>query len=316
MGLFSKIIGAVAGPVMSALFNKETSEDAGEMNYAAQKEFAQKGLQWKAADARAAGLHPMAVLGSQGASFAPSFQAGTMPGMDLSGLFDDMDSMGPSGQDTTRAQRAVLTDEQREMQAAQIRNQQLQNALLEGQLAEQWGKVMGQPSNPPAPGPSAGRPTPRSGQANTGEVRVEPSISEATRKGDLGLAAGQSPAFRDVQISPQTKWELLNPDLGESFEAYGELLKPFLAMGAHLKRLSDRYPRKNKGGIPRGYPGHGGTPNYVKKPQSRGNPRRGAVQKTCVFWGLGKGMAREIVKGAIAFSEYRKRTPLTISYRA
>lgn len=241
--------------LLSGAMGAKSSERAGELNYAAQKEFAQNGMQWRAEDARLAGLHPLAVLGSAGASFSPSFTGA--PGPDLSalgGLFDDMDSMKEQGQDTTRAQRASMTGEQREMQAAQIRNQQLQNALLEGQLAEQWGKVMGQPSNPPAPGPSKARPTPRSGQANTGEVVVRPSESEATRINDAGVAAGSSPLFRDQKISNNRTWTLLSPEIGETFEAYGEIAKPFMAGAAHAARWYDnakKHPRKYEIPVPR-----------------------------------------------------------------
>lgn len=257
-------LGDIFGDVITGLFNKDASENAGALNYAAQKEFAQNGLQWKAADARAAGLHPLAAIGGSGAAFSPSFAAGQMPNLDMSGLFDDMDSMGPSGQDTSRAQRATISDYDREMQAATLRNQQLHNALIEGQLAEQWGKVMGQPSNPPGPGAQAARlvvnPT---GQVKQGVVQLKPSESESTRPGDQGLAAGRSPLFRDQSISNKTTWSLLNPEAGEVFEAYGELAKPFLAGAAHATRWWD-----NKIGP---YLDRAGSPTVIKNPQNRWN---------------------------------------------
>lgn len=41
-------------------------------NYNAQKEFAQNSMQWRVADARAAGLHPLAALGQMGSSYTPT----------------------------------------------------------------------------------------------------------------------------------------------------------------------------------------------------------------------------------------------------
>ncbi|WNK12468.1 MAG: DNA pilot protein [Microvirus sp.] len=240
--MLDKILANAAGPLVSSLIGGSNQRQANEQNYNAQKEFAQNGLQWKAADARAAGLHPLAALGSSGAAFSPSFQAGVTPNFDTSGLFDDMESMGPSGQDTTRAQRAQLSDHDREMQAAVLRNQQLQNSLIEGQLAEQWGKIMGQPSNPPAPGPVNVQVPQKTGQVAQGIVKLEPSKSESQRPGNRGLAAGESPLFRDQVISNKSTWSLLSPDAGETFEAYGELLKPILAAAAHGRRWWDNRP--------------------------------------------------------------------------
>lgn len=238
--MFQQVFSAIAGPIVSGLFNSSSTSSANEKNYDAQKEFAQNGLQWKAADARAAGLHPLAALGGSGAAFSPSFSAGQMPNFDVSGLFDDMDAMSPSGQNTDRAQRATVSDYDREMQAATLRNQQLQNALIEGQLAETWGRVMGQPSNPPGPGPQSGTIPNRTGQVPQGVVQMKPSESESTRPGDRGLAAGVSPLFREQKISNHSSWNLLAPEVGETFEAYGELLKPFMAGAAHATRWWDR----------------------------------------------------------------------------
>ncbi|WNK13228.1 MAG: DNA pilot protein [Microvirus sp.] len=239
--MLDSIIGAVAN-LWSAGQNRNAQAQANQQNYQAQLDFAQNGLQWKAADARAAGLHPLAALGSSGAAFSPSFQAGQQPNFDVSGLFDDMDSMAPSGQDTTRAMRAQLSDHDREMQAAVLRNQQLQNSLIEGQLAEQWGKIMGQPSNPPAPGPVNVQVPNKTGQVPQGIVKLEPSKSESTRPGNAGLAAGRSPLFREQVISNKSSMDLLSPDVGESFEAYGELVKPFLAAYAHGRKWWDERP--------------------------------------------------------------------------
>lgn len=61
----------------------------GRENMAMQREFAQSGIRWKVADAQAAGLHPLAALGTQGASFSPvtvggsAYQGDAIPGQDI-----------------------------------------------------------------------------------------------------------------------------------------------------------------------------------------------------------------------------------------
>lgn len=83
-GFWNFVVPAVAGIAGSLLGNKsskdaaeanrEAQADANAQNLAAQREFAQMGLRWKVADARAAGLHPLSAIGASGASFSPSFQ--------------------------------------------------------------------------------------------------------------------------------------------------------------------------------------------------------------------------------------------------
>lgn len=240
----------IGGPLISGAFSAQNSKD----NYDAQKEFAQNGIQWRVADATAAGLHPLAALQGGGTSFSPSFNTGS--GMDFGKMFDDMAGMGKHGQNTDRAQRAVLSDYDREKQALHIRSLQLQNSLLESQLAQNWSHVMGQPSNPPAPGPSSAVPAQSSGQTlalpgavKPGVVKLEPSKSESARPGDAGVAAGRSPLFREQVISNKSSANLLTPEAGELFEAYGEVLKPFMAAGAHGLRWWDNelQPRLARG---------------------------------------------------------------------
>lgn len=248
MGLFSKVFKVVGSLVnrsdkkKAAKKAREQQDQINQQNYEAQKEFAQNGLQWKANDARLAGVHPVAALGAGGAAFSPSFSvgSGSEPFVDNSSLFDALDALVDSGQNTARAQRATLSDHDREMQAAVLRNQQLQNALLEGQLAATWANVLGQPSNPPGPGPTASMPVNANGAVAPGQVKLVPSESESQRPGQAGLAAGRSPLFRQQDISQNTSWELLNPDAGETFEAYGELAKPFMAAAAHFRRWWDQ----------------------------------------------------------------------------
>lgn len=70
-------IGGALGALGSYLGGKKqakATEKANAANIAYQKEFAKKGIQWKVADSKAAGIHPLFGLGAQTSSFTPSVQ--------------------------------------------------------------------------------------------------------------------------------------------------------------------------------------------------------------------------------------------------
>lgn len=199
--------------------NIQAQKEANESNLAAQREFAQKGIQWKSADASAAGLHPLAVIGGAGASFSPSFQAGTAVAYRRSDPVAR--SMSDSGQNLVRAERADLTEYDREIQALAIRRGQLENSLLEGQVTAQWASVMGQPTNPPRPGnPVATGPGVRRA-VPAGLVEAVASRQESAAPGDAGRSAGNSPGFRKQIISNQTSVDLPSTELAEVLEGMG-----------------------------------------------------------------------------------------------
>lgn len=57
--------------LVGGLMGKKSGEEQQENNAALQKEFAQNGIRWKVADAKAAGIHPLAALGAQTQSYTP-----------------------------------------------------------------------------------------------------------------------------------------------------------------------------------------------------------------------------------------------------
>lgn len=63
---------SLAGGVMNKLF--DNSDKINAQNYANQKEFAQNSIQWRVNDAKKAGIHPLAALGTQGSYYTPSAQ--------------------------------------------------------------------------------------------------------------------------------------------------------------------------------------------------------------------------------------------------
>lgn len=105
-GLFGgvgSIVGAGMSGANAAAINKA--------NYEHQKEFAQNGIRWKVADAKAAGLHPLAALGAQTSGYTPSAVVGDSP--DFSFLRD-------IGQDVGRAIDAKSTAAERAANKAKI----------------------------------------------------------------------------------------------------------------------------------------------------------------------------------------------------
>ncbi len=123
-GALGGIAGAVGNVVGGVLGNKSDASTA-QANYAAQKEFAQNGIRWKVADAKAAGIHPLAALGVNNASFSPSFTAG-----DYSWLGDAGQNVGRAIESkATRAERELGQAMQAETHAEQIRGLKLENDI-------------------------------------------------------------------------------------------------------------------------------------------------------------------------------------------
>lgn len=60
------------GGIGSALLGGLFGSSAKKKELAYQREFAQHGIRWRVADAKAAGIHPLAALGSPGAQYQPS----------------------------------------------------------------------------------------------------------------------------------------------------------------------------------------------------------------------------------------------------
>lgn len=128
--------GAVGGAIGGAIDGDEERSNANQgfdKNAEMQREFAQNGIRWKVADARAAGLHPLAALGAPTTSFSP-MQVGS------SGPSHDM------GQDISRAISATATARERAtLNTLQEEHLGLQNDLLRSQIAKLNSAQVGPP---------------------------------------------------------------------------------------------------------------------------------------------------------------------------
>lgn len=124
--------------IANSLWGNPEDKNA-ERNIALQREFAQNGIRWKVADAKAAGIHPLYALGANTQSFSPvSFDSGAS-------------NAAAMGQDISRVVQAMYTKNEKAavMQDLQIENQQLQNDMLRSQVRRMnsAGTGPGLPSN-------------------------------------------------------------------------------------------------------------------------------------------------------------------------
>lgn len=137
--------GSIAGGLLSNSGSGPDYAAINQANYEHQKEFAQHGIRWKVADAKAAGLHPLAALGASTASFTPSFTAGSASGQDYSWLGDAGQNIGRAVEaGMSRKERAAMqaTREQAtqldlQQKQAQLDNMNLQNQSLKMDMVRQ-----------------------------------------------------------------------------------------------------------------------------------------------------------------------------------
>lgn len=105
-----------------------------------QKEFAQKGIQWKVADAKAAGIHPLAALGAQTTSYAPT----SVGDLGLSSMGQDIGRAVDSARSATGKVGAHNT-----MTKLAVERSGLENELLKTKIASER-RLLTQPGTPPA----------------------------------------------------------------------------------------------------------------------------------------------------------------------
>ena len=117
--------------------DRQHQEDMFKRNWAMQKRFAKKGIQWRVADAKKAGIHPLAAMGANPAAGQAVHVGG---GSTMSNAMSNM------GQDISRAMSAAtktLNSQEHRLNEAKIRNAELQNSFLEKRIANQTQDPVG-----------------------------------------------------------------------------------------------------------------------------------------------------------------------------
>ena len=169
------------------------AKETAQRNIDLQREFAQNGIRWKIADAKAAGIHPVAALGTGGASFSPVHVGAPEYRQDNS-FQRGMSSLSDMGQNISRAIAAGSTHSQRlnsVMEGLNVERAGLQNDLLRAQIA--------------ATNAQLGPPQPEEG------IHIPDMTYSRTKSG--GLAPVPSEGFADRaedQWLPQIAWGLRN----------------------------------------------------------------------------------------------------------
>lgn len=209
-------IGGALGGAIGGMFTKEANED----NRAAQEAFAQHGVRWRVADAKAAGLHPLYALGGAGASFTPSAQPimtaaeGAAMGQNIGRAFgDDL-----SKAQLTLAQAQVRKTEMETLAIASEIKRQEQSALSSSQVAQAFPVVM--------PGAPQGR--------NLGEINPDGSwmLPQPMPLGPLNhpppyLSSNDAkPALRPWAVAGVPGGQVLLPDASSFAEAMESIENP------------------------------------------------------------------------------------------
>jgi len=239
-------LAGLAGSILGA----NAASDAASSNRSMQREFAQKGIQWKVADAKAAGIHPLYALGAQTHSFQP-VSAG-----DLSSSLSD------AGQHLGRAVDAGLNSGQRKQQELQlledrsrarrmdelrIQEQEIKNMLLTTEL---MGMNRRQENQPPIPSPdNAGSgvftllPGQNSPRLKPDQVRLKPSEIISHQSTRPHVEAGTHPALSEYRMADGRTIMLPSQKAAEAMESMP--LAGWMLMGDHYWReLKDKpYPK-------------------------------------------------------------------------
>jgi len=186
-GMFGAALG---GNLIGASMAQDAQRSANKANKAIaeqdrtmQREFAQNGIRWKVMDAKAAGIHPLAALGAQGASASP---AGIPVGADLSMA----NAMSNTGQDIGRAIQSTRTAEERQLAQLQLANAQadLDGKTIDNQIRSSQLQKM-QAVGPAFPSPMDSSLIPGQGDAVPG-FKVMQSEAKASSLANAGVQAG------------------------------------------------------------------------------------------------------------------------------
>lgn len=120
-------------------------------NMAMQREFAQNGVRWRIDDAATRGISPLAALGASGQGYSPVSAAFTSAQGYPSQPGASWRSLSTMGQNISRAVMATATAGERAEEARRLRNLDLQNELLESQVANARLEIMSKMSGPSFP---------------------------------------------------------------------------------------------------------------------------------------------------------------------
>lgn len=254
-------IGSIAGGLLSGGGSDGPSTKTQlYWNHQNQKEFARNGIRWRVADAKRAGIHPLAALGAQTHSFSPTVVApdgGSNLGAHVAQLGQDIGRAVDATR--TRAERFREIEEAKAREArtharqeqmdqlnlerhrADLQHMDMQNQLLASQIARYKSAQVG-------PGMPANLGTGRAagsvdGTTIAGAVEVNPAqITSRNPQNPTLEAGGPTPGFKEFRIGgPQSNavLELPNEAMSQSMESLGPLVSVPAYLAHHLAKGRD-----------------------------------------------------------------------------
>lgn len=245
---------------MQMAINRENNEFTREMdalNYSRQLDAAQNSTQWKVADAKAAGLHPLYAMGASGLNITPSSLIGNSVAPVAQQTHTSMrsSSMGAAlndmGQNLSRAIASMETREQRQeradlksythaMRSLELENQSLENDYLRSNIARLQREQIG----PPAPsvdlhmgggvGSSRVQPVPAMPVINS---TFDPS-REAGNITDRGYTRGADGRLYPVP-SQDVKNRIEDNDVQEALWNWRNVVVPFFSKNNSVPSLKE-----------------------------------------------------------------------------
>lgn len=226
-----------AASLLGGALSNDSNKAAVRAQTKLQREFAQHGIRWKVADAKAAGLHPLFAMGAQSPQFSPTI----IP-----------DSMGPAlseaGQNVGRAVAATLTPLERATAAAQLRVLESQANANDAQAVMFRSEALrnfrpgAEAGIPLSDGSASALPPGQQllpeGQMPTGIHLAKPQESIIPRSNDPTTAAGINPGWSEFNVAPGMRMVLptTSSDPAEALESVGESFILMLATYMENKR--------------------------------------------------------------------------------
>lgn len=220
---------ALAGSLLSnRAQNKavESQEEQASANRDLQREFAQMGVRWRVADAKAAGINPLAALGMNATSYTPSEVSYPTD----SPIGEGIRSMG---QDISRAWASQASTEEKELARLKV---QVEQEKLNGMRLDNMGKLtelnkLDQPSMPVGPAGTNASMADKFGLVGQGNVGGRAVMDMQAPEGyvfeprkipyseTLGTAAGTAPAYDRYVFPDGLTFRGPNQQMGDALDA-------------------------------------------------------------------------------------------------
>jgi hypothetical protein len=222
---FAKDTSSILTPIVGGWIDYNENKQQMNIERARQDEYARNSISWRVADAKKAGIHPLAALGA--ATNSPSSVVGGQP------------SMAQMGQDISRALSAMTNKYQRKMLEYSIDNADMDNEMKRMQLNE-MKKKLGNNSNGVA-----------------GNVLIKPSEDTSRRVGRMHMEAADKPlsSFIDTpdggkmptlsEKAKEATEDQLFPELVTTMENY---IAPLFSSKNRKPRYDDLSPAQKKAG--------------------------------------------------------------------